>query len=256
MAVGELRGRQARPTPSSGSPARPTTATPSRGSTPSAASGTSGCCLPNTTFRDGVLENFAASPTYPDHVYLTYEDWDGTQFDVKFSQSIDGGRRGRARGRERRGRLREDGPVPAVRRGGAGRRGRGRVLRPACRMPARQERPPGGSGPRELLHRRLGAALRGHGRRRGRGGRQRARLDVHVGPGAAGPDVDGLDQMACANHSNPCATARSSGTTSGSPSRTANVYTFAVSTHYPSAVRGRRREGLLPAAGARHDRAR
>ncbi len=47
--------------------------------------------LPNTLFRDGITENFTASPTYPGHVYLTYEDWDGTQMDVKFTQSTDGG---------------------------------------------------------------------------------------------------------------------------------------------------------------------
>jgi hypothetical protein len=50
-----------------------------------------GCCLPNTTFRDGITESFTASPTYPGHLYLTYEDWDGTQMDVKFTQSTDGG---------------------------------------------------------------------------------------------------------------------------------------------------------------------
>jgi hypothetical protein len=47
--------------------------------------------LPNTTFRDGITENFTASPTYPRHLYLTYENWDGTQMDVKFTQSTDGG---------------------------------------------------------------------------------------------------------------------------------------------------------------------
>jgi hypothetical protein len=49
--------------------------------------------LPNTNFRDGIIESFAASPTYPGHLYLTYEDWDRAagQFDVKFTQSIDGG---------------------------------------------------------------------------------------------------------------------------------------------------------------------
>ncbi len=47
--------------------------------------------LPNTRFRTGIAENFAASPTYPGHLYLTYEDWDGTQMDVKFTQSTDGG---------------------------------------------------------------------------------------------------------------------------------------------------------------------
>src|SRR5438445_12436385 len=48
---------------------------------------------PNTRFRSGIAENFAASPTYPGHLYLTYEDWDpiAGQADVKFTQSTDGG---------------------------------------------------------------------------------------------------------------------------------------------------------------------
>jgi hypothetical protein len=50
------------------------------------------CCLPNTTFRDGIVESFAASPTYAGHLYMTYEDWGAAgQFDVKFVQSTDGG---------------------------------------------------------------------------------------------------------------------------------------------------------------------
>lgn len=48
--------------------------------------------LPNTTFRDGITENFTASPAYPGHLYLTYEDWNGTKMNVKFTQSTDGGR--------------------------------------------------------------------------------------------------------------------------------------------------------------------
>ena len=51
---------------------------------------------PNTDFRDGIIENFTASPTYPGHLYLTYEDWDvdtgqAGQFDVRLRQSTDGG---------------------------------------------------------------------------------------------------------------------------------------------------------------------
>ena len=50
------------------------------------------CCLPNTTFRDGIVESFAASPNLVGHLYMTYEDWDAAgQFDVKFVQSTDGG---------------------------------------------------------------------------------------------------------------------------------------------------------------------
>jgi hypothetical protein len=48
--------------------------------------------LPNTTFRDVIIENFAASPTYAGHLYLTYEFWTGTNMDVKFTQSTDGGK--------------------------------------------------------------------------------------------------------------------------------------------------------------------
>jgi hypothetical protein len=48
---------------------------------------------PNTRFRSSIVENFAASPTYPNHLYLTYEDWDPVvgQADVKFTQSTNGG---------------------------------------------------------------------------------------------------------------------------------------------------------------------
>src|SRR2546427_4527927 len=49
--------------------------------------------LPNTRFRDGITESFAASPTFPGHLYLTFEDWDTArgQMDVKLTQSTDGG---------------------------------------------------------------------------------------------------------------------------------------------------------------------
>src|SRR4029453_14512332 len=52
-----------------------------------------GGVLPNTRFRDGITENFAASPTYPSPLSPPYEDWDAAagQMDVKFTQSTDGG---------------------------------------------------------------------------------------------------------------------------------------------------------------------
>jgi len=50
-----------------------------------------GSSLPNTRFRDGIVESFVASPTYAGHAYLTWENWDGTQFDVYFSHSEDFG---------------------------------------------------------------------------------------------------------------------------------------------------------------------
>ncbi|MEP7105076.1 MAG: sialidase family protein [Chloroflexota bacterium] len=49
--------------------------------------------LPNTRFRDGITESFAASPTHPGHLYLAYEDWSTAtgQMDIKFTQSTDAG---------------------------------------------------------------------------------------------------------------------------------------------------------------------
>lgn len=51
-----------------------------------------GSSLPNTRFRDGMTESITASPTHPGHLYLAYEEWDGSQFDVKFTQSTNSGR--------------------------------------------------------------------------------------------------------------------------------------------------------------------
>jgi hypothetical protein len=47
--------------------------------------------LPNTTFRLGIPESFAASPSYPGHLYVAYETWNGRSMDVKFTQSTDAG---------------------------------------------------------------------------------------------------------------------------------------------------------------------
>src|SRR5207248_1752721 len=48
------------------------------------------CCL-NGGFRDGILENFAASPTWAGHLYLTWEQWTSGQADIMFAQSTDAG---------------------------------------------------------------------------------------------------------------------------------------------------------------------
>jgi hypothetical protein len=46
----------------------------------------------NGNFRDGILENFAASQTYPNHAYLTYEDWNSATgtMDVRFAYTTSG----------------------------------------------------------------------------------------------------------------------------------------------------------------------
>src|SRR5260370_22968492 len=45
----------------------------------------------NTTFRDGINFAFAASQDFPGHLYLAYNDFDGTQYNVYLVQSTDGG---------------------------------------------------------------------------------------------------------------------------------------------------------------------
>jgi hypothetical protein len=45
----------------------------------------------NTTFRDGINFAFAVSPKRPGHLYLVYNDFNGTQYNVFFVQSTDGG---------------------------------------------------------------------------------------------------------------------------------------------------------------------
>jgi hypothetical protein len=47
----------------------------------------------NGNFRDGILESFAASQTYPGHLYVAYEAWNSSKstMDVLFTQSKNGG---------------------------------------------------------------------------------------------------------------------------------------------------------------------
>jgi hypothetical protein len=45
----------------------------------------------NTTFRDGINFAFAVSQDFPGHLYLAYNDFNGTQYNVYLVQSTDGG---------------------------------------------------------------------------------------------------------------------------------------------------------------------
>lgn len=47
----------------------------------------------NGNFRDGILQSFTASTTYPGHAYVTFEDYNAATgtMDVKFSYTTDGG---------------------------------------------------------------------------------------------------------------------------------------------------------------------
>ena len=203
------------------------------------AHGTPGCCLPNTTFRDGILENFAASPTYPGHLYLTYEDWDGNQFDTKFTQSTNGG---------------ITWSLPVV------------VNDAPNSATTDQFQPSVAAGPGGAVavafYDRRAACPSDNSVLAEDQGRSNFCIDVSLqaykdaGAGAVavggnvrasqftwdpeqpGQTIDGIDQMACAAHANPCLIRSFIGDYFGLAISDANVYTFSVSTHYPSDVKG------------------
>ncbi len=195
----------------------------------------------NTSFRDGIIESFTASPTYPNHAYLTYESWNLTAgtMDVYFSQTTDGGitwtpgqlvndDAGTAATDEfqpsvaagtggavavafydRRSTCPADSTILAAHRGAAN----------TCIDVSVQAYKDSGSG----------AALLG--------GNVRASTDSWD-PDQPGQKVDGLSQYPCAGHSDPCAVGRGFiGDYFGLAISNGNLYTLSVSTHYPSSVK-------------------
>ena len=193
--------------------------------------------LPNTSFRDGIVENFTASRTYPDHLYLTYEDWDGAQFDVYLTQSVDGGATWSAPARVNDN---ADDPVTSDQFQPSDAEGPGGAVAVAF-YDRRAECP---NDPSVLPADR---------------GRANFCIDVSVqayqdsGQGAVpvganvrasaftwdpenpAQHVGGLGQMACASHDDPC-TLSFIGDYFGLAISAGNVYVLSVSTHYPSAV--------------------
>jgi hypothetical protein len=198
--------------------------------------------LPNTNFRDGIIENFTASPTYPGHVYLTYEDWDAAanQFDVKFKQSTDGGL---TWGPEQ---TVNDAPnsattdqfQPSVAAGPGG----------AVAVAFYDRRAACPNDP-SILPQHVGDAntcidisLQAYKDSGTSAGAVTVGANVRVSQFTWDPDqsqqkVDGITQYACAGHRDPCPTGRGFiGDYFGLAISNANIYTFGVSTHYPSAT--------------------
>jgi hypothetical protein len=195
--------------------------------------------LPNTTFRDGIVEHFAASPTFPGHVYLVWEEWDGAQMDIIFAQSTDGG-------------VTWSEPL--------------RVNDNANEL-TDQFQPQVAAGPNGAVvvafYDRRQACPDERGIVRAHVGRENFCIDVSLqafkddGTGAKPvggvirnvrindltwdpeqPDqtIDGVDQMACAAHQNPCTRNAFIGDYFGLAVSARNIYALFVSTRYPSAV--------------------
>lgn len=197
-----------------------------------------GCCLPNTTFRDGITEHFVASPTYPGHLYLAYEDWDGAQMDVKFSQSTDGGMTWSAPAvlnDNADGATPTDQFQPSVAVGPGG--------GVAVAFYDRRQACPNDSSvlPEDVgrtnfcIDTTLQAFLDSGSGAVPVGGNVRISKRTWD-PEQPGQTIDGLDQMACAAHRNPCTSRAFIGDYFGLAMSAKNVYGFFVSTHYPSSV--------------------
>jgi hypothetical protein len=190
--------------------------------------------LPNTLFRDGIIEHFTASPTYPGHVYLTWEDWDGTQFDVMMRQSTDGGRTWGPVTQVNDASATGDQFQPSVAAGPGG--------AVAIAFYDRRARCP--NGPSILPEHRgdpntcIDVSLQAY--KDSGGGAVPVGSNVRVSQFTWDPDqsqqkVGGITQYACAGHADPCPAGRGFiGDYFGLAISRANVYTFAVSTHYPS----------------------
>jgi hypothetical protein len=198
-----------------------------------------GCCLPNTTFRDGILDHFAASPDYPGHLYVVWEDWDGSQFDVKFTQSVDFGQSWSAPivVNDNADRTASDQFQPQVAAGPGG----------AVAVNFYDRRAACPDDP-SILPEHVGLsnfcidvslqAFKDRGTGAERVGANVRMSEFTWDPEQPGQTIDGIDQMACAGHSDPCTRRAFIGDYFGLAISRGNIYTLAVSTHYPSDVIG------------------
>jgi hypothetical protein len=195
--------------------------------------------LPPTNFRDGILENFAASPTYPGHVYLTYENYDpvGGHMDVYFTQSINGGLTWSAPAlvNDDANTASTDQFQPSVAAGPAG----------AVAVAFYDRRAPCPSDA-SIIADHLGDAntcidvsLQPYKDSGTPAGAVPVGGNVRVSQFAWDPDqpaqkVDGISQYPCAGHNDPCPTGRGFiGDYFGLAISNGNIYTLSVSTHYP-----------------------
>lgn len=196
--------------------------------------------LPNTRFRDGILEHFAASQTHPGHVYLVWERWDGAQMDVMFSQSTNG-----ALEWSTPLKINDNVDAPGI---------------PTDQFQPQVSTGPGGAVAVNFYDRRLScpndpSVLPAHV------GRENFCIDVTLqafkddGSGAVrvgsnvrvseftwdpeqpGQEVGGLSQYPCAAHQDPCPNGGGFiGDYFGLAISDDNIYSLFVSTHYPSTV--------------------
>jgi hypothetical protein len=192
--------------------------------------------LPNTTFRDGIVESFTASRTHAGHLYLTYENWDGAQFDVYFTQSVDGGATWAppTRVNDNARPATSDQFQPAVAEGPGG----AVAVAFYDRRAACPNDPSVLSADRGRSNFCIDVSIQAY-RDTGQGavpvGANVRASAYSWDPQNPAQHVGGLGQMACASHDDPC-TLAFIGDYFGLAVSAGNVYVLSVSTHYPSSV--------------------
>ena len=196
--------------------------------------------LPNTLFRDGIIEHFEASPTYAGHAYLVYEDWDADagQFDVKLTQTTDFGATWSTPQtvNDAPNSATTDQFQPSVAAGPDGAVAVGFYDRRAD-CPDDPSILPEHRGDANTC---IDISLQPYKDAGTATGAERVGGNVRASHFTWDPDqsqqkVDGITQYACAGHTDPCPQGRGFiGDYFGVAISQGNVYTFGVSTHYPS----------------------
>ncbi len=194
----------------------------------------------NTNFRDGIIESFAPSQTYPGHAYLTYENWNvssGTS-DVYFTQTTDGGNTWSAptQVNDDAGTASSDQFQPSIAAGPGD----------AVAVAFYDRRANCGTGADVLAAHRGAAntcvdvtvqAYRDTGSGAVAVGANVRASQSSWDPDQPGQKVGGLSQYPCAGHTDPCPAGRGFiGDYFGLAISGANIYALNVSTHYPSSV--------------------
>jgi len=193
----------------------------------------------NTRFRDGIIENFTASQTYPGHVFLTYEQYDASAatMDVYFTQSTDGGNTWSTptRVNDDANTAASDQFQPSVAAGP------GNAVavafydrRAACPAGDPSITTPGAANTC------ITVSLQGYSDSGTAAGARPVGGNVNMSQFAWDPEqpaqkLGGLSQYPCAGHTDPCANGRGFiGDYFGLAISGTRVYTLSVSTHYPA----------------------
>jgi hypothetical protein len=193
----------------------------------------------NGNFRDGILENFAASPTYPGHAYVTYEAWNSATgtMDVKFSYTTNGGITWSPPAFVNDASTVADATdqfQPSVAAGPNGAVGVAFYDRRATCPNSKSVQPANVGATNTCVDVSL-QAYKDNGSTVAPVGSNARITKFAYDPSEPVQHLDGIGQAACSGHDDPCSEIFL-GDYFGLAISTGNIYAFFVSTHYPSGV--------------------